>query len=98
MGMMPELSHLCHLIMSDPLRPNKVLRCKLPSSKYNLTLDNPALDHINLLGMMGLILKLKLCSTGQQDKVFQSQQSSEVRELQNSSSSNNGSNNCLLLD
>lgn len=44
--------------MLDPQRPNKVLRYKPPPSKYN-----PALDYMNLLGvifsMYSMMLKLK---------------------------------------
>ncbi|XP_048198410.1 PAT complex subunit Asterix isoform X1 [Perognathus longimembris pacificus] len=52
--------------MSDPRRPNKVLRYKPPPSESNPALDDPTPDYMNLLGMIfsmcGLMLKaLYLC-------------------------------------
>ncbi|XP_037061954.1 protein Asterix isoform X2 [Peromyscus leucopus] len=52
--------------MSDPRRPNKVLRYKPPPSECNPALDDPTPDYMNLLGMIfsmcGLMLKaLNLC-------------------------------------
>ncbi|EDL92154.1 similar to cDNA sequence BC056474 (predicted), isoform CRA_b [Rattus norvegicus] len=47
--------------MSDPRRPNKVLRYKPPPSECNPALDDPTPDYMNLLGMIfsmcGLMLK-----------------------------------------
>lgn len=52
--------------MSDPRRPNKVLRYKPPPSECNPALDDPTPDYMNLLGMIfsmcGLMLKLKWCA------------------------------------
>ncbi|XP_021083104.1 protein Asterix [Mesocricetus auratus] len=52
--------------MSDPWRPNKVLRFKSPPSECNPALDGPTPDYMNLLGMIfsmcGLMLKLKWCA------------------------------------
>uniref|UniRef100_A0A8C6HQR4 PAT complex subunit Asterix n=1 Tax=Mus spicilegus TaxID=10103 RepID=A0A8C6HQR4_MUSSI len=52
--------------MSDPQRPNKVLRYQPPSSECNRALDDPTLDYMNLLSMIfsmcGLMLKLKWCA------------------------------------
>ncbi|XP_071068861.1 PAT complex subunit Asterix isoform X1 [Dasypus novemcinctus] len=52
--------------MSDPRRPNKVLRYKPPPSESNPALDDPTPDYMNLLGMIfsmcGLMLKaVHLC-------------------------------------
>ncbi|MBZ3875753.1 Protein Asterix [Sciurus carolinensis] len=48
--------------MSDPRRPNKVLRYKPPPSECNPALDDPTPDYMNLLGMIfsmcGLMLKV----------------------------------------
>ncbi|CAM2109787.1 unnamed protein product [Caretta caretta] len=48
--------------MSDPRRPNKVLRYKPPSTENNPTLEDPTPDYMNLLGMIfsmcGLMLKV----------------------------------------
>ncbi|CAO2613399.1 PAT complex subunit Asterix [Lemmus lemmus] len=52
--------------MSDPQRPNKVLRYKPPPSECNPALDDPTPDYMNLLGMIfsmcGLMLMLKWCA------------------------------------
>ncbi|KAL1767329.1 Asterix [Sigmodon hispidus] len=52
--------------MSNPRRPNKVLRYKPPPSECNPALDEPTPDDMNLLGrifsMCGLRLKRKWCA------------------------------------
>uniref|UniRef100_A0A4X2L1J2 PAT complex subunit Asterix n=3 Tax=Metatheria TaxID=9263 RepID=A0A4X2L1J2_VOMUR len=52
--------------MSDPRRPNKVLRYKPPATENNPALEDPTPDYMNLLGMIfsmcGLMLKLKWCA------------------------------------
>ncbi|MGH0189644.1 UNVERIFIED_CONTAM: hypothetical protein FKN15_037268 [Acipenser sinensis] len=48
--------------MSDPRRPNKILRYKPPSTENNPALEDPTPDYMNLLGMIfsmcGLMLKV----------------------------------------
>uniref|UniRef100_A0A1D5RF59 Lysosomal alpha-mannosidase n=1 Tax=Macaca mulatta TaxID=9544 RepID=A0A1D5RF59_MACMU len=53
--------------MSDPRRPNKVLRYKPPPSECNPALDDPTPDYMNLLGMIFSMcgLMLKTCPTVQ---------------------------------
>ncbi|XP_066109828.1 PAT complex subunit Asterix-like [Saccopteryx bilineata] len=52
--------------MSEPRKPNKVRRYKLPPSECNPALDDPTPDYMNLLGMISgmcsLRLKLKWCA------------------------------------
>ncbi|XP_035888340.1 protein Asterix isoform X2 [Phyllostomus discolor] len=52
--------------MSDPRRPNKVLRYKPPPSECNPALDDPTPDYMNLLGMIfsmcGLMLKVGMAA------------------------------------